>query len=86
MIKLEDAVSPGQTIYTQLASTALAVLTHRIEGAWCVYVGGVPGMNHSSEWEEVYRHGDKLDESTARAICANRFHPGIDPGDLPYAL
>ncbi len=85
MIPLTDAVERGGTIYTQLGRNVLAVLSHRHEGAWCVYVAGVPGNNHEAEWHDVYLHGDKLDPETARAIIANRFHPGIDPGEMPYA-
>lgn len=82
-MKLED-LAPGESLFTQLASTALAVVSRREDG-WCVYVAGVPGYNHQNEAVEVLRYGDKLDEGTARAICANRFHPPLDPGSLPYA-
>lgn len=84
-MKIEDILQPGGSIYTQLASTALAVLKYRVEGAWCVYVAGVPGINHRQEWQEVLDHGDKLDEDTALAVIKHRFHPGLEPGELPYA-
>ena len=71
-------------IYTQLASTALAVLSRRMEG-WCVYVGGVPGENHEVEWQEVAHHGDKQNEIVATAIVTSLFYPGFEI-DLPYAL
>lgn len=75
----------GWSAYTQLARTALAVVVRRADG-WACYVMGVPGENHRKESVDVLRRGDKLDEWTARAICANRFHPAIDPGRLPYCL
>ena len=82
-MKIEE-LKPGTMLYTQLASTALAVLSRREDG-WCVYVGGVPGDNHDREWQEVLERGDKQKEAVARAIVATLFHPGFDPGDLPYA-
>ena len=75
----------GATAYTQLASTALAVLSRREDG-WCVYVRGVRGENHDHEWQDVLAQGDKLDEATAEAIVRNRFYPGFDPDGCPYAL
>lgn len=72
------------TAYTQLASTALAVVVRRADG-WCVYVAGVPGMRHAEEWQEVRDHGDKAKEPLARAILASYFYPPIDPGGLEYA-
>lgn len=83
-MKLESA-APGDWAYTQLSSTALAVVVRQAEG-WAMYVAGVPGRNHANEAHQVRDHGDKLDEATARAICANRFHPPIDPGSLPYVV
>ncbi len=49
-----------------------------------MYVGGVPGIRHAEEWQDVKDHGDKLDEATAKAICENRFHPPIDTEGLLY--
>lgn len=83
-MKLADAPF-GWWAYTQLASTALAVVVRRVDG-WCMYVAGVRGWDHNVEAHHVRDHGDKLDEATARAICANRFHPPIDPGSLPYVV
>jgi len=74
---------PGTKLYTQLARTALAVLSVREDG-WTIYVAGVPGVNHDAEWHSVATEGEKLDEETAKAVLANRFHPGIEP-DRPYA-
>ena len=71
-----------QRIYTQLASTALAVLWRRVDG-WAMYVGGVPGINHDQEWERVAQEGDKINEAVAKAIAQTRFHPGFEI-DLPY--
>ena len=73
----------GAKLYTQLGSRVLAVLSRREEG-WAMYVGAVRGQNHDLEWEEVARSGDKQKESIARAIAADLFYPGFDPGDLPY--
>ncbi len=74
----------GPAGYTQLTSTVLAVLVRRVDG-WCVYVGSVPGENHEREWQDVREHGTKQNETVAKAIVASLFHPGFDPGDLPYA-
>jgi hypothetical protein len=74
---------PGWHAYTQLASTALAVVVRRVDG-WCVYVGGVPGIRHEEEYLDVMNHGDKQHELVARAICETLFHPSIDPDGLPY--
>ena len=82
-MKLED-VGDGWWAYTQLGSTALAVVTKRVDG-WCMYVGGVRGYNHAQEAGDVLRDGDKLDEETAKAICAHRFFPPIDTEGVPYA-
>ena len=82
-MRLSDC-QPGWTAYTQLASTALAVVSRRQDG-WCVYVAGVPGDDHEEEWRDVFIRGAKLDEGTARAILAHRFHPPIDPEGLEYA-
>lgn len=78
-------LDPGDKFYTQLSSTVLAVLSRRVDG-WCVYVGSVPGFDHNAEWQDVADHGDKQNETVARAIATTLFHPGFDPGDLPYAL
>lgn len=82
-MRLADA-APGWWAYTQLSSTALAVVSRRVDG-WCVYVAGVPGMNHADEALIVKETGDKLDERTAQAVCAYRFHPPIDTTGVPYA-
>jgi hypothetical protein len=82
-MKLLDA-PPGWWAYTQLGSTALAVVSRRVDG-WCMYVAGVPGVNHHLEAGAVMDNGDKLDEATARAVCAHRFHPPIDTEGVPYA-
>lgn len=74
----------GHKAYTQLASTALAVLSRRADG-WCVYVAGVPGEDHSIEWQYVASAGDKQNETIATAIITSLFFPGFEI-DLPYAL
>ncbi len=76
---------PGDQAFTQLSHNVLAVLSRRHDG-WCVYVGAVPGNNHDIEWRGVAAHGEKQREPVARAIVANLFHPGFDPGDMPYAV
>lgn len=80
---LIEELEVGSTYYTQLGSRVLAVLTRGVDG-WRVYVDAVPGVNHSMEWQEVARAGTKQPEPVARAIVASLFHPGFDPGDLPY--
>ncbi len=77
-------LSVGEKIYTQLGSCVLAVLSRREDG-WAVYVGSVLGECHEREWQEVARHGDKQNETVARAIVTSLFHPGFEC-DLPYAL
>jgi hypothetical protein len=81
-MKLVD-MEPGWTAYTQLASTALAVIARRVDG-WAMYVGGVPGFSHDAEWQRVLDFGDKLDEGTATAVAHNRFYPSIDVEGLNY--
>jgi len=46
----------------------LAVANSRCEGAWCAYIGAVPGMHHDNEWQEIRAHGGKLSEHIARVI------------------
>lgn len=82
-MKLSE-LEPGDQLYTQLASTALAVLSRRVDG-WCMYVGGVPGINHYREFQMVAEEGDKINREVAEAIARTRFHPGFEI-DLPYAL
>ena len=48
-----------------LAMRVLAVAHTRIEGTWCAYINAVPGQDHSGEYQEVLRHGDKLAEKIA---------------------
>ncbi len=74
----------GTELYTQLDCTVLAVLVRREDG-WAVYVGGVHGSNHAREWMDVRDRGNKQNETVANAIVSTLFHPGFDPGDLPYA-
>lgn len=73
----------GAKLYTPLGHKVLAVLSHRVDG-WAVYVGAVPGENHSEEWEAVAAMGDKQNETVARAIVTSLFHPGFVI-DRPYA-
>lgn len=54
--------------YHALSSTALAAAHTHIEGTWRAYCRGVPGIDHTQEYQEVLRHGDQLDEQIARAI------------------
>ena len=77
-------LSVGEKAYTQLGSYVLAVLSRREDG-WTVYVGSVLGECHEREWQEVARHGDKQNETVARAIATSLFHPSFEC-DLPYAL
>ena len=73
----------GTQLYTALSCTTLAVLSRRIDG-WCVYVAGVPGNNHNEEWQKVAAHGDKQNETVAKAIVTTMFFPNFEV-DLPYA-
>ena len=77
-------MEPGERTYTQLSHDVLAVLSRRHDG-WCIYVGAVPGLSHNLEWHEVASSGNKQCEAVAKAIAQHCWHPGLDPGDLPYA-
>lgn len=72
----------GQKLFTQLGSTVLAVLSKNCDG-WRVYVKGVPGIDHTQEWQEVAATGDKQNPEVAKAIVENLFHPGFEI-DMPY--
>ena len=63
--------------YRALDSKVLAVAVKRVEGAWCAYIGAVPGDNHGREVEQVFKWGSKLSEDVAKAIF-----PGVE---MPYA-
>jgi len=78
-------MKPGETAYTQLASTVLVVLSRRVDG-WCAYVGGVSGFNHDLEWQGVKDYGDKLKPEVAKAIVKHYFYPGFDAEGVDYAL
>lgn len=82
-MKLSE-LAVGEKLYTQLSSKVLAVLVRREDG-WAVYVDAVPGHSHEHEWQEVATHGDKQNETVAKAIATSLFHPGFDC-DLSYAL
>jgi len=45
----------------------------------------VPGECHEREWQQVAHHGDKQNETVAKAIITSLFHPGFEC-DLPYVL
>ena len=77
-------LSVGEKVYTQLGSYVLAVLSRRVDG-WAVYVGAVPGHCHEREWQAIALHGDKQNETVAKAIATSLFHPGFEC-DLPYVL
>jgi len=73
----------GWWAYTQLSSTALAVVMRRRDG-WVCYVAGVPGRDHKQEAHEVLRCGDKAKEGIARAICEHLFYPPIEVDGIDY--
>ncbi len=54
--------------HAALSRKILVVAVDRIEGAWCAYIGIVPGENHEKEKDSVARNGDKLGVGVARAI------------------
>lgn len=54
-----------------LSMKVLAVAQTRVECAWAAYVDAVPGWNHDAEEEAVLLHGNKLQESVARALFPN---------------
>lgn len=65
-------------VWCPLAMKVLVVAQTRVEGTWSAYCDAVPGVNHSQEYQEVLRHGDKLLEEHARMLF-----PQLD--DIPYA-
>ncbi len=77
-------LDPDNHPYTQLGQFVLAVISRRVEGEWCVYVGAVEGHNHAIEWQGVLNNGDKQKESIAKAIVEGLFYPSFEV-DLPYA-
>lgn len=81
-MKLSE-LKPGFQTYTQLDMKVLAVLSIGHDG-YRVYVGAVPGMDHSKEWHAVASGGNKQREAMSRAIVENLWHPGFEV-DIPYA-
>lgn len=73
-----------QAAFTQLGPDVLAVLIRRVDG-WCVYVGSVPGLDHSEEYKYVLSHGTKQKKQIAEAIVKHLFYPGFEI-DLEYIL
>ena len=63
-----------------LDSRVLCVAVRRVEGAWCAYIGAVPGENHVREYQDVQEHGAKLPESVALAVF-----PQFKEEGFPYA-
>ena len=61
-----------------LATRVLVIAVNRIEGSWCAYLDAVPGINHDTEWDQVFRTGVKVEERIARVIF-----PQFE--DTPYA-
>lgn len=61
-----------------LASRVLVVAQTRIVCEWAAYCDAVAGMDHRYEWHAVLSHGNKLDETVARALF-----PEFD--EVPYA-
>lgn len=73
---------PGYKKWAALDRQVLAVFSRREDG-WCIYIGAVPGENHSYEWPGVAATGSKLHESVARVILREYF--GYDSTELEYA-
>jgi hypothetical protein len=65
-------------MHTALHMNVLCVAKTRVEGTWAAYIANVPGWDHSREYEDVLRNGEKLPEHVARAIWGH-FEP------VPYA-
>jgi len=61
------------TRWIALDKKVIAVSTERVDG-WAAYIGAVPGVNHSIEWNDVLLGGNKLDEATARVIFGSDTH------------
>lgn len=70
------------TTWRSLDHQVIVVATERVEGAWCAYIGAVPGYSHLNEWALVRDNGSKLDERVARAIFDREDHLL----SLPYTL
>ena len=61
-----------------LATRVLVIAVNRIEGTWNAYVDAVPGIDHDTEWEQVFHTGVKLPRDVADVIFP-RYK------DTPYA-
>jgi hypothetical protein len=57
----------SETFYP-LSSRVLAVAHTRAEGAWCAYCDAVAGEDHTEEYKEVFRSGDKLPARVAQEL------------------
>jgi len=66
--------------YRALDRKVLCVAVKRVEGAWCAYIGAVPGESHIAELDQVKRHGAKLPEDIALVVF-----PKLGKLELPYA-
>ena len=64
--------------YRVLDQHVLVVAVRRVEGAWCAYIGNVPGDNYDEEVQLVKARGSKLPENLAKAMFPEM--------ELPYAL
>ena len=66
--------------YRALDKKVLCVAVKRVEGAWCAFIGAVPGESHEAELEDVKLYGAKLPESIALEVF-----PRFKKAGLPYA-
>lgn len=70
-------MTPVIVNWRALDRRVLVVAVKRVEGAWCAYIGSVPGESHLREVQQVARYGSKLDERLAKAIFPDM--------EMPYA-
>jgi len=54
--------------YIALDSKVLVVAKEGGIGDWAAYIGAVPGLNHTFEWQRVRDNGTKLPQKVAEIL------------------
>jgi len=57
-----------QIQWKALASTVIVVACEGDVKDWTVYIGGVAGKNHETEWKDVLHWGAKLPQNIAEIL------------------
>ncbi len=73
MRECQDCGKSKRISITSLDIKVLAVAVEGSIGDWAAYIGAIPGFDHDSEWQAVYKHGSKLPENLAK-ILFPEFH------------